>query len=299
MSFREWLLVVFVGCLFGSSFLLVVVVSRELGPLSIAGGRALVAALACWVFMLATRKRLPRDPVLILKLCLLGVFSYGLPFVLAPISQAHISTGLMAIINLMLPVSTGAISHFWPGGERATPLKALGIFTGLGGALILATPTFISGDETQTWAVALVLCSNLIFAVSFNITRSFAETEASVIATLAMTGAALSAVPAALWVEGVPHVAHLTTWGAWVALGLFPTALSFQIMYFMLPRVGATNFSTNAYISPIVAILLGIGLLGEVILPVQVLGMAVVLAGLLLMDGRLIRGVRRLLVADR
>ena len=55
----------------------------------------------------------------------------------------------------------------------------------------------------------------------------------------------------------------------------------------MLPRVGPTNFATNTYISPIVALTLGATLLGEVLLPVQALGMIVVLIGLLVMDGRL------------
>ena len=58
-------------------------------------------------------------------------------------------------------------------------------------------------------------------------------------------------------------------------------------MYWMLPRVGATNFATNTYISPIVALTLGATLLGEVLLPVQAFGMIVVLVGLLVMDGRL------------
>lgn len=287
MSLRDWALVVFVGCLFGSSFLLIVIVLEELGPLTIAAGRSLVAAAACWLFLLLSGKPISGDRGLIAKLCLLGLFSYALPFVLMPISQRHVSTSLVAIINLMLPIATLAVSHVWPGGERATPMRAIGAGIGLLGACILTAPNFVAMDGGQIWGILLCLSGTLIFAVSFNITRSFAGTDPQTIMTFAMTGAALGAVPAALLVEGTPAVANPGTWWAWLALGLFPTALNFQIMYWMLPRVGPTNFATNTYISPIVALILGTSLLGEVLLPVQALGMAVVLIGLLVMDGRL------------
>ena len=287
MSLRDWALVVFVGCLFGSSFLLITIVLDELGPLTIAAGRSLVAAAACWLFLLLSRKKVTRDRVLIAKLCLLGLFSYALPFVLMPISQRHISTGLVAIINLMLPIATLTVSHFWPGGERATMVRAVGAAIGLLGACILTAPTFAGMDSGQIWGTLLCLSGTLIFAVSFNITRSFAGTDPQTIMTFAMTGAALGAVPAALLIEGAPAVVSTGTWWAWLALGLFPTALNFQIMYWMLPRVGATNFATNTYISPIVALILGASLLGEVLLPIQAVGMGVVLVGLLVMDGRL------------
>ena len=61
MSLRDWALVVFVGCLFGSSFLLIVIVLDELGPLTIAAGRSLVAAVACWLFLLLSRKPITGD----------------------------------------------------------------------------------------------------------------------------------------------------------------------------------------------------------------------------------------------
>ena len=287
MSLRDWALVVLVGCLFGSSFLLIVIVLQEVGPLTIGAGRSLVAAIACWAVLLMARRPLPTDPTLIAKLCLLGLFSYGVPFVLMPISQRLIPTSLVAIINLLLPIATLGVSHIWPGGERATPVRALGAFIGLAGACILTLPTLTAMEGGQIWGTLLCLCGTLIFAISFNITRSFAGTSPQVIMTFAMTGAALGAVPAALLVEGMPVVTHVGTWWAWLALGLGPTALNFQIMYWMLPRVGATNFATNTYISPIVALTLGATLLGEVLLPVQAFGMMVVLVGLLVMDGRL------------
>ncbi|MGV8831712.1 MAG: DMT family transporter [Devosia sp.] len=294
MSLRDWALVTLVGCLFGSSFLLIAIVLQEVGPLTIAAGRSLVAALACWSLLLIGRKSLPRQASTMVKLCLLGLFSYAVPFVLMPVSQRYISTGIVAIINVLLPIATLAVSHVWPGGERATGTRAVGAGIGLAGAVVLALPALTGNEDGQLMGILLCISGTLIFAVSFNIARSFSGTDPQIIMTFAMTGAALGAIPAALLVDGLPVVSHPGTWWAWVALGLFPTALNFQIMYWMLPRVGPTNFATNTYISPIIALLLGWAVLGETLLPIQALGTAIVILGLLVMDGRPVARWRRL-----
>ena len=289
MAWRYGVVIVFVGCIFGSSFLLLEVVMRELRPLTIGGGRAVFAAAACWAFLLIRRKKIPRDPVLLCKLGLLGVFTYALPFILAPISQTYISTGLVAIISVLMPVSTVAISHFWPGGEKANRTQLLGVLIGFGGAVVLFAPALSNGSPSQLWAMMLTLFTTLLFAVSFNISRSFALIDPSVIATFALTGAALVAAPAGLIVDGWPHIGLMSTLPAWLWLGVFSTAMNFQIMYFLLPRIGATNFSINAFITPIVAVVLGVTLLGERVLPIQLAGMATIFIGLIVMDGRLLR----------
>ncbi|MNL81370.1 EamA-like transporter family protein [compost metagenome] len=58
-------------------------------------------------------------------------------------------------------------------------------------------------------------------------------------------------------------------------------------MYRILPRVGATNFATTTFIAPISAVILGVTILRETVLPIQILGMFVIFAGLLLIDGRI------------
>lgn len=287
MTLRDWALITLVGCLFGSSFLLITIVMQEVNPLTMAAGRSLVAALVCWAALLLFGKKIPADRTTIIKLCVLGLFNYAVPFVLLPLSQRYISTGIVAIINLLLPVATLAVSHVWPGGQRATRARGIGAGIGFMGAVVLALPALGDTQGGQLAGILLSLMGVMIWAVSFNITRSFAEIDPQVIMTFAMTGAALGSIPAALLVEGMPSVASGSTWWAWLALGLFPTALNFQIMYWMLPRVGPTNFTINTYISPIVALMLGWAVLGETLLPIQALGMAIVVVGLLVMDGRL------------
>jgi drug/metabolite transporter (DMT)-like permease len=288
MAARDWLLILLVGSIWGCSFMFNAVLIRELGPITVSAGRVTIAAIACWGFFFALGKKVPNDPVLLGKLALLGVFSYALPFSLFPLGQAHIPSGLTAIINALTPITTVIVSHFWPGGERASFNKSMGVAAGFTGAALLALPALSTGGSAQIWAIGVCFLATLVYATSLNITRRFAGIDPTTIATIALTGASLGAIPVALAVEGVPHVTRIETWGAWIGLGLFSTALTFQVMYRILPRVGATNFASNTFVSPVVAIILGVALLGEVILPSHLMGMLFVFLGLLLIDGRIL-----------
>ena len=292
MPIRYWFIIVLVGVIFGSSFLLIEIAGRELPPLTMAAGRAVIAAFASWIVVVAARVKVPTEPLLMVQLLGLGVLSYAFSFVMMPIIQGYISTGLVAMINLLLPILTLVVSHFWPGGERATRLKALGAVIGFSGAAILALPSFANGIGGQAIGIALCLLSTFVFALAFNITRGFGRIPPQAIAAYAMTGAMLATLPPALLMEGLPNIQNPETWWAWLALGLFPTAFTFQVMYWMIPRVGVVNFSVNAYIGPIVATVLGVWILGEVVHPLQLVGIIVVMAGLLVIDGRLLNRFR-------
>ena len=73
--------------------------------------------------------------------------------------------------------------------------------------------------------------------------------------------------------------------------GVILTGLLFQIGFAILPRAGATKVSTLTFVAPITALVLGAILLGERLAPEHYIGMLVIFAGLLLIDGSLFRRV--------
>lgn len=293
MSLRDWFLIIMLGAIWGCSFVFNAVLIRELGPIWITSLRVGIGATACWVFLFAMRKPVPREPGLWLQLGALGVISYAIPFALFPLAQADIASGVAAIINALTPMVTAVLSHFWIGGEKSTPTKFTGVAIGFIGAAILVSPTLAVGGASEMWAVAACLGATLCYAVSLNITRRYKHVEPTALAAIALTGAALAAAPVAFIFEGAPIITRSETLWAALAIGLLPTAFNFQVMYRILPRVGATNFATTTFIAPISALIIGVTVLGETILPVQIIGMLVIFFGLFFIDGR-IRQIWRL-----
>ena len=91
----------------------------------------------------------------------------------------------------------------------------------------------------------------------------------------------------------LPVITLPETWAALFAIGLLSSTFAFLLLYWLLPRVGATNMSLNTYITPISAIILGVVVLHERFELVHVLGIVVIFVGLVIMDGRLVRRLTR------
>lgn len=293
MALRDWFWIIFLGVIWGSSFFFNDILIRELSPLWVSAGRVTVGAIACWFVIFALRKPIPKDWKLMAKLGLLGILTYSIPFALFPLAQADLASGVAAIINAMTPITTVIVSHFWPGAERATLLKSIGVLAGFGGVAILASPAFASGGTSSLWAIGACLLATLCYATSLNITRKFNQIDPSVIAAIALTGAAIAGSVIAYGVNGTPRLVTIEGWGALLGIGILATAFTFQVMYRILPRVGPTNFTITTFIAPISSIILGYLFLAELLRPEHFLGMLCIFAGLLLIDGRIVRRFRR------
>lgn len=293
MSLRDWFWVILLGAIWGTSFLFNAILIREIGPLWVSALRVTIGALGCWAVFVALKKPLPRDLRLWLQLGALGVLSYAIPFALFPLSQQHLASGVAAIINALTPITTVVVSQFWPGGEKGTLLKVLGIIAGFAGAAILALPALLGGGSSELWAIGACLLATGCYAVSLNITRNFRNVDPTTLAALALTGGAVVATIAAFAVEGTPIITRTETVLAALGIGLLATAFAFQVMYRILPRIGATNFSTVTFIAPVSAILFGVTILGERLTVLHFAGMAAIFVGLLLIDGRIVRRFRR------
>jgi drug/metabolite transporter (DMT)-like permease len=126
-----------------------------------------------------------------------------------------------------------------------------------------------------------------------NYARRFKAIDSTTVAATSLTSAAIVTIPVAFLAEGVPVITLPETWAALFAIGLLSSTFAFLLLYWLLPRVGATNMSLNTYITPISAILLGVLVLHERFELVHVLGIVVIFIGLVIMDGRLVRRITR------
>ena len=165
------------------------------------------------------------------------------------------------------------------------PLAQGSLASGVAAIINALTP------NSQLWAIGACLGATVCYALSLNITRSFKSVEPTAFAVVAMSGAGLSSAILAFSFEGAPVITLPETWLAALGIGLVATTFTFIIMYRILPRVGATNFSTVTFIAPVSAIIFGFLLLGEIIQPIHLIGMVAIFIGLLMIDGRLPRWI--------
>ena len=116
-----------------------------------------------------------------------------------------------------------------------------------------------------------------------------------VVAAMQMVGAIFVAFPLALavdrpWTLPLPS---LTIVAAIVGMGVFGSALASLCHFTVLQRAGSTNATLVTLIMPLTPILLGGIFLGDRLSPRDIAGALVIAAALAIIDGRLLKALRR------
>jgi len=235
---------------------------------------------------------MPRSPRVWAGFFVLGALNGFIPFGLIAWGQVQLTSGLASILNATTPLFTALVAHAW-GDERLTSNRLAGVLVGLAGVCVLIGPGALGHLGAHTLAELAILGAAVSYAFAGTYGRRFRAMPPVVAVAGMMTTAALMALPVALvadrpWTLGV----GARTWGALLGLALLSTALGFVIYFRVLAAAGATNVMLVTLLMPVVALLLGALILGEAVAGTALAGMALVFAGLLAIDGRVLRARR-------
>lgn len=291
MPVRYWALIFILGIGWGSSMFFNEILLRELGPFQTALGRVGFGALGCWVWLAVSGRIGKVSPAFLRDAAIFGLLQYAVPLTIFPAAQQVITAGEAGIINALTPVMVVIVSQLWPGGERATWLKSLGVAAGFSGIVALALPALGKGASGEFGALLFCMLAPLCYGLAVNWFRRFGRTDPAVITAWSLLAGTVALAPVVLLTEGVPVIRAAATWGALFFIGFVLTAASFILLFWLLPRVGATTTSTITFITPVSAVTLGVIFLGEVLTSAHIAGMALIFLGLLLIDGRILRRV--------
>lgn len=285
MTAVNWMLLTILSVLWGGSFLFVELALQGLGTLTIVWARVAGAAavLALWIGL--SGAQLPKGRAVWVALAVMGLLNNVLPFTLIVQAQGQIEGGLAAIVNATTPLWTVIVAHVFTTDERLTAAKALGLGLGFAGVLVIA------GDGSgQAGAIVACLGAALSYGFAGVWGRRFKPMglQPLQVAFGMLASSSVLLLPVWLWI-GRPWT---QPWpgagavGAVAALALLSTALAYILYFRLLASAGATLLSLVTFLIPVSALGLGIGVLGEVILPQHYLGLGLILAGLVALDGR-------------
>ncbi|RYG92818.1 DMT family transporter [Loktanella sp. IMCC34160] len=293
MPLRYWLIILALAFAWGSTFFFNEILLRELGPVWVAAGRVSLGALGCWVW-LALRGQIGWVGwPMVGHLFVFGLLQYAVPLAVYPIGQQYITSSAAGIINAMTPIMVVTVSHFWPGGERATVLKSIGVGLGFAGIVLLTLPSLHGAAASSPGGLLFTILAPFCYGLAMSYLRNLDSLDRVALTAWSLALGALVLLPLALMAEGVPHIQRAQTWAALLFVGFILTAGAFLLLFWLVPRVGGTSASSIPLIAPVSALLLGVLVLKETVLPIQYLGFAVIFCGLLFIDGRLVRGLRK------
>jgi len=296
MAPAEWLALALLGLIWGGSFFFVAVALEELPPLSIVWLRVGLAALALWLYCRLAGIRIPAGRSAVTAFAVMGLLNNAIPFSLIVWGQTQIAGGLASILNATTPMFTVIVAHFAGGDERLTGGKLAGIFLGLAGVAAMFLPAIDSvstefSSPRQLPAQLAILGAAFSYGLAAVFGRRFARLGVPPVATATgqLIASSLMLAPVFVIVDRPWHMAlpGVETSLSVLGLALACTAFAYVLYFRILARAGATNLSLVTFLVPVSAILLGAIFLAEELAPRHYAGMALIFAGLAVLDGRL------------
>ena len=276
----------------GSSYLFIKIGVQTVPPLSLVAWRLLVGLAILAIVVVVTRTPLPRDPRTLGHLAVLGAVNIAIPFWLIGWAEQHITSGLTGILQSVSPFVTLVLAAAFVHDEHITRGRLVGIAIGFAGILVLSAPNLadagtVAGAERLLGELGVVLASVAYGTGNTYARRALRETRPLVLATGQVAWAFAMVAVLAIVVDGgvtVPRVPE-----AWLAvgwLGAVGTGFAYLVFFRLLTRWGPTRASLVAYLLPVVAVVLGVVVLGETVDATFLAGAVLIVAGIWVVDRR-------------
>lgn len=292
---HSWALLFALALLWSASFIFVKIAGNEIPVITFVLLRVALAALVLHAFVLLSGRRYPREPRMLIRYAVMGLINNALPFALIVYAIARIGAGSASILNATSPIFALLVAHVATLDEKITPAKLIGILLGVGGVAAMVGPEAMTGLTANIVAVSAMLLASLSYGIAAVFGRGFRGIDASVSAACQLTASTLLLLPVALivdkpWTLAMPSATAL---GATLGIAILSTALGYVLYFSLILRAGGTNAVLVTLLIPVGSVFFAWALLGEAFTPAEAAGMLLIGLGLVVIDGRALRLIRR------
>jgi drug/metabolite transporter (DMT)-like permease len=213
----------------------------------------------------------------------MGIFNTAFPFMLINWAETRIDSALAAILNATAPLFAFIIAHFWQADEKMTATRSAGLLMGFVGVVVLVSREFSPGGVLgNLWGQLAMLIASISYALSANYSRRYLRGHPPLVqATMVVLFADAISWAVALGTDrpfGAPSA--WLTWFALAWLGLLGSCTAYLLYFYLINRLGAGRASLVTYVFPVVGLLLGIVFLNEILDWHLVVGSALVVGGI-------------------
>lgn len=279
----NWVIFILLSFIWGSSFVLMKLSSRELNGWQIASVRIFSAGLVFLPSAIFHLSKVPKNKIGVILLS--GLFGNLFPAYLFAIAiDKKVDSALAGILNSLTPLLVIIIAILFF-KARVHFKKIAGVLIGFTGLLILSlSKGGITG--TNFWYAFFILLATLFYGINVNIASFYLKDVDPI--KMASISLAFISIPAFIVLLQQNVIALAWNYGEYrvpvlasVVLGILGSAGATVLFYMLIKRAGGLFASLVTYGIPIVAILWGI-ILKENVTMIQVACLAFILGGVYL-----------------
>ena len=169
--------------------------------------------------------------------------------------------------------------------------RIVGVLLGIVGVCFLVGPVALSGMSSHTMGQLAILAAAFSYACGGIYIRQLRELHLLVAISGTLIAATILTVPFVLVLE-YPLKSELqwSTIGAILGMSVVGTAFAYTLYFKLIRTAGATNTLLVTFLVPITALAMGVSFLDESLSQSAIVGMLIIFSGLVLVDGRVIKG---------
>ncbi len=286
MSRRAWAAFSAMSVLWGVSYLLIkIAVDGGLPWADVAWLRVTLAA----ILLLALAWRAGTLPALRGRwrwLLVYAIVEISIPFPLIAAGEVHVASSLAAIIIAAVPLIGAVLALRFDHSERPTPVRAVGLGVGFAGVIALVGLD-IAGRGSEMLGAGAIFIAAIGYSIGPMLVKhrmGGLDPRAMMAASLSMAAVILTPFAALDLPRRAPSAGALL---AVAGLGVFCTALAFVVFAVLIREAGTSRATVITYVNPVIALLLGVTLLGERPGAGAIVGLLLILAGSWLSTGGL------------
>ncbi len=286
----SWLLpYLVVGFIWGCSFIFIKGGLEFLTPFGVAFVRCTLGAITLYLYARFKKIELPQDRKTLFHIWVVCLLLNVFPGIFFALAETKVTSILAGIINAVTPLMTLLAILMVNRAEKPKQSQIFGLIIGFSGVLIVLGVWKGLGDNPW-WAVAILLLAVTCYGFSFPYTRRFVmpiglRTEAIVAQQLIL--ASITLLPFYLF-DGIAKDQYRP--GpvlSMVALGIFGSGFAYLWNFRVMEIAGSAIASSVTYLTPVVAVAVGILFLNEKITWNEPVGAVVVLLGAAIAQERL------------
>jgi drug/metabolite transporter (DMT)-like permease len=288
------------GLIWGASFLFIELALTFLTPIGVAFGRTFFGAIAMVITILIFKSKLPTSLEAWKRLTIAGILMSSVPFVLFAYAQTQVTSALAAIINAVTPITTVIVVLIAFRTEKLKLHVITGIMLGLLGVLVVLG-AWQGFGQNDSLAILAMLVAVIFYGIGTPYVRKYVTplnlaTEVSVFGQIGT--AALTLLPFYL-LSGplITDTPEIQSVAAIVVLGALGSGVAYLLYYKILDVVGSAIASSVTYITPVIAVVLGVILLGEQLHWYEPVGGVIVILGAAISQGSVLNLFRKKAIA--
>ena len=278
----SWLpLYLVVGFVWGCSFIFIKGGLEFLTPFGVAFIRCALGAMTLYAVAKIRKIELPRGRKTLFHIWVVSLLLNVFPGIFFALAETKVTSILAGIINAVTPLMTLLAILLVNREEKPKLSQIIGLILGFSGVLVVLGAWNGLGDNPW-WAVAILLLAVTCYGFSFPYTRRFVmplglRTEAIVAQQLIL--ASFTLLPLYLFDGIAKDEYRIGPVLSMIALGIFGSGFAYLWNFKVMEIAGSAIASSVTYLTPLVAVIVGIIFLGEGITWNEPVGALVVLLG--------------------